>query len=191
MSFDPVFKSNGVLISIAGTYPTTWVKAGYLEIVVEVDGQPFIYASKLVKLGNSVISIGIRDYKLSFTPVVYVDDRFDPTIKIAEQELNMGIQFPPSTPVSGPIVTTTLPVVTTSTVALPADSNRVSGTIFNSTNRPIGIAFNATAATLSSPSKVIPANGNMDLYEFYTGAIQLICTAGAAGTVVIDTVSNL
>ena len=103
----------------------------------------------------------------------------------------MGIQFPPSTPTSGPVVTTTVPVATVSTPALPADLNRISGTIFNNTNRPIGIAFNATVATLSSPSKVIPANGNMDLYEFYTGAIQYICTAGAAGTVVIDTVSNL
>lgn len=191
MSFDPVFKSNGVLISIAGTYPTTWVKAGYLEIAIDVDGQPFIYASKLVKLGNSVISIGIRDYKLSFNPVIYVDDRFNPTIKIAEQELNMGIQYPPATPISGPVSSTTLPVATVSTPALGTDSNRISGTVFNNTNRAIGISFNTTAATLSPPSKVIPAGGNMDLYEFYTGPIQYICTAGAAGTVLVDTVSNL
>lgn len=90
MAFAPVFQAKGVLVSIAGTYPTTWVRAGYLKVGIVVDGQPFIYASKLIKLGDNALAIGICNYKLFFDPVMYIDDRFSPTIKIAEQEFDLN-----------------------------------------------------------------------------------------------------
>jgi hypothetical protein len=103
----------------------------------------------------------------------------------------MGIQFPPNSVVAGAVVTATQATSVISASLAVADPLRLSGTIYNFTNKPIGISFGTAAATLAQPSKIVPANGNIDIYDNYTGAIQVIGTNGATGNIQIDTVSSV
>jgi hypothetical protein len=187
MAFDPIFTTNAVLVSITGSYPGHWVKAGYLKAAIIVDNVPFVLTSKLVRLGDNIILIGARNYQLFFEPVYYLSSQFNPIIKIAEQEIDMGVNFPSSRQ-TGDMITVSKIATAASQELLPENLDRAQGgTIYNKTNRVLYVRWGTTAAT--SSDILVPAGGNIDIPDEYTGAIQGISSNTGNGTIVIQTLS--
>ena len=187
-AFDPVFRSNALLISITGSYPIDRVKAGNLNIGIEIEGQPFIYASKLLKFGNNLVPVGISNYLLFFNPNVYIDARFNPIIKIAEYNINMQV-----TPASNSlpqvgedIFYTVNPVPATDPTPvflLVAARSRKAARITNKTTAGMYLKGGA-AATLPTllagdPFTFVPAGGSYT-FEDYSGDIVGIMSGSFA-----------
>lgn len=188
--FDPTFNSTGLKISIETLQSLTWVRAGYLNIYLLEDGELYYWKAQRLNHGNSIVTVNASTpYKLSFAPGERFGLFYNARIKIAP--FNMSISYPSVDRETGAVTTVSKPVAVVSTELAPVDLNRHSGTIYNNTNKNVGIAFGASAATLAKPSKIIPAGGNLRLYDDYTGTIQYIVASGAnaASDVQIETVS--
>lgn len=187
--FPKIWESSAVLLSLSSLLPPAWRKLGYLIIEVPIEGE--FYKDRIVSIeyGNTLIKVPYSEYRLTFEPINKLVIAYpNIQIKIASFDLNM-INFPAEQRETGAAIAVDKPVVTTSTELEPVNLNRHTGAIYNNTNRSIGITFNATPATLAKPSKVIPANGNIEIYADYTGAINYICAANSTGTVQVETVS--
>jgi hypothetical protein len=104
---------------------------------------------------------------------------------IAGNSVTMGIQQPPFIPPSGN--GSTISVVTANAAnatAVAANATRLVGLIENRANRTLWVKFGDPAAapllTASGNFSQVPANGNIDIPENFTGPIGLIWAAGVS-----------
>jgi hypothetical protein len=196
MDFPQIFDYNGLLISIEGFYPPTWVKAGYLTTHLDIEGQLFNYRTDLIRFGRTVLSVKVKPYKIRFDPVDYLTEQYTPIIKIAQINLStMEISYPPYTPPAVgeetfETITPPVPTTATSVFLLAAAKPRSRYRIDNKTNKTMYIKEGAAASiptlTASDPFTAIVAGGSY-AGEDYSGDIVgiMLATPSATGRVIV------
>jgi hypothetical protein len=172
-----------------------WYKAGYLKILLPVEGQWLPISTKPILLTwRQIVEIPYQEYRLLFTPENWLES---PNFIVKSYPIKynpMAISNPVQTPpvVGGDVVT---PIVasTTSVVLLAANLNRApEGLIVNNSNKNLWVVFSVIPGSAAPPAIKIPANGGaIDIPGSYTGAITGIWEAGATGTAVSHEFSYL
>jgi hypothetical protein len=183
VEFLPTFTTSGLLISVEGNRQPTWIKAGYLKIWAVIDGELFDYSTKLIKFGNSVISIGIKEYKLSFELADYLIAPYNPTLKISPFNIHeiMDILNPLPTSIGDQPVTDSVPTTFSAPQylpaslpatyqALPANPARQGLAIVNNGTAPVYIDLDAPTG-LTKRLSAIAVGGVFNLGFVYQGAV--------------------
>jgi hypothetical protein len=165
-----------------------WYKAGYLKILLPIFNKWVPISNKAILLTwEQVIEIPYKNYRLSFSPEVWLES---PNVIINSYliEYNpMGINYGQVEKQTGAVVDTSIAGSATTFQVLPVDLLRHEGTIYNRTNRILYIKWGTAAATAADLA--VPAGSNIDIPEDYTGAVQGICAAGVSGAVLSQTIS--
>jgi hypothetical protein len=181
ISFFPQFTTNAVIVDINTYNPENWRRSGYLTSFLVIDGESFIYETTQVTTGKSFIPIGLKNYRLTFTPVERFQNQ-DISIKIAEFDLNMysipPIYQPPY--VGAEVITEVTPVNPSESnpiFELASPKARRAILIQNKTNKSVFVKLGAgnqpPTLTASSPFVEIPKDGSFAV-EDYSGEISAI-----------------
>lgn len=186
---DKTYSDVSLLIKVVpANYQTNWYKAGYLRILLPVDGEWLPIAGKpLLLTWRQVIEIPYQNYRLSYTPTSYLNSPLFIVEPYSIQYNPMGINYAQVDKVTGGVVDTTVLGSATTVQLLPVDLLRHEGTIYNRTNRIVYIKWGTAAATTADLA--VPVGANLDMPEDFTGAVQMIAAAGVTGSVLAQTIS--
>lgn len=194
VDFLPVFVANGLLINVQGSSSTEPTKAGYLKASAYVDGELFEYSSKLIKFGKTVLLIGLKEYKLSFSPE-YPARINSATLKISPYKITqiMDISNPLPTSIGEQPVIDSLPTTFSApqylATALPAAYQALAANparqglvITNNGNAPIYIDLDAPTA-LTKRMATLAVAGVFNLGFVYVGAVFIWSSNAVAQSV--------
>lgn len=169
------YTDSGLLIEInPAVFRSSWYKAGFLKILVPVRNDWLPVTNKSILLTwRQIIEVNYKDYRLSFTPEIYLSSSEIVITPYQIQYNPMGINFAPAEREAlGEEVVTTVVASTTNVVLDPANPTRREGFIVNKSNRNLWVKFAATAATAAAPTSLVPPNSNITIPDGYTGAIN-------------------
>lgn len=189
IDYPDLLTAPGLGIKISGNITSQFNRIGYFQIDAEIDGEFFKLRPERLDLGNALIDVPYRSYKLSVVPIPNILLIYPPlTIQIAQIEREiMSINYNNVDKQTGAVVSTPVTGATTSFQILAVDAARYSGTIYNQTNRNLWVNWGTTAATTAN--LLVPSGANLVVPEAYTGAVQGISAAGVTGSVLSQTVS--
>jgi hypothetical protein len=191
IDFTPIFIANGLLINVEGNSSAAPTKAGYLKVSAFVEGELFEYSSKLIKFGKTVLLIGLKEYKLSFSPD-YPAKINSATLKISPYNITqiMDILNPLPTSIGEQPVVDSLPTTFSAPQylaatlpaayqALPANTARQGFAIVNNGTAPVFLDLDApTSATKRLAA--IAVGGVFNLGFVYQGPV-FIWSSNAVG----------
>lgn len=188
----PVGTLRSLNLAIEINFPekrNVWYSAGYLYPLINIDGGDIRAQPIAISFDAQIIQIPYNQYKLEFQPVKWLTSQYTLNLK----KISMGINYPETVRTASAGTVTTVTAAAVSTIISSANANRLlGGMLVNKSNRRLWIRFDATAATTTSPSIDIPANGgSTDIPDGFIGQITGIWEAGATGAcTVIEYIIN-
>jgi hypothetical protein len=171
--------------------PGGWYRGGYLQPIVTIDGTDYLGDVIPLALGEQLVSVPHRRYRLRYTRMPYFGIT---VIKIKQltssqaEDILMGIYAGSAPSTSSTPTVTTVSAAIVATALLAANANRFQGGFMvNNSNKNMWVAFGLPAVATAVPpnSKVAPNGGNIDIPEGYVGPISAIWENGATGSVAI------
>lgn len=160
------------------TIPPTWNRVGFLIPTILINGYYYDGKPQAIGFGGQIIDIPFSRYQIRFSPVDWMKRSLNLYLRISE---NMGINFPTNSSLIGEEQTS---VIATSISAIPirtANPTFSEGFIVNNSTKGLYVRFAATPlVTATAPNILVPAKGNIDIPENFTGVIQGIWTGNDA-----------
>lgn len=188
-TYDQVFGGDLVIAINTTNTPITWRRGGELSIYMSIDGELYRYRSVYVPLGRSAVSVPLDSYRLAIEPVYWLTDDHNPTIQLANY--NMESIDPVRPIVSDKVYTSVTPPTAANTAfVISAAKARSEIEIHNNTSRRLYIKEGDSAiAPLLTPGLPFAsvAPGGIGIVRDYDGIISGIygATVPTGATVIV------
>jgi hypothetical protein len=191
------FTSRVLAVDIsAGNYRPTWYRSGYLEIFVELDGEPFTVKRQVMNFGQQLLEVPVTNYKIRFQPQYWLESTVFKVRQLTTtqiQEIMPLYSTLPTTMADQPVLDSiptsfTAPVYNTATAAiayqcLAANTSRQSYAITNIGTAAVFIDLDPPTA-LNKRMVAIAPNGVYVSDIPYVGAV--FAWSSTAATMAIE-----